>query len=128
MAKVSFRMPSGSRESVFAVQTDTARKIHRSAHCERADGRMVERHARERPGRRPVVRVMDLLAVRVPRGRSAALATVLATGALSVVAAPARAVDPDVFGDDATAAAAGETLREAVTDTPAGGTITLQDG
>src|ERR671920_2627004 len=34
MAKVSFRMASASRESVFGVQTNTARKIHRSDHTE----------------------------------------------------------------------------------------------
>jgi hypothetical protein len=32
MPKVSFRMASASRESVFGVQTNTARKIHRSDH------------------------------------------------------------------------------------------------
>jgi hypothetical protein len=34
MPKVSFRMASASRESVFGVQTNTARKIHRSDHTE----------------------------------------------------------------------------------------------
>src|SRR5882757_6493136 len=34
MPKVSFRMASASRESVFGVQTSTARKIHRSDHTE----------------------------------------------------------------------------------------------
>src|SRR3712207_3583846 len=34
MAKVSFRMASVSRESVFGVQTNTAREIHRSDHTE----------------------------------------------------------------------------------------------
>src|SRR5215217_2655076 len=34
MAKVSFRMASASRESVFGVQTSTARKNHRSGHTE----------------------------------------------------------------------------------------------
>src|SRR5947209_7903309 len=34
MPKVSFRMASASRESVFAVQTNTARKNHRSDHTE----------------------------------------------------------------------------------------------
>ncbi len=32
MPKVSFRMASASRESVFGVQTNTAREIHRSDH------------------------------------------------------------------------------------------------
>jgi hypothetical protein len=32
MPKVSFRMASASREWVFGVQTNTARKIHRSDH------------------------------------------------------------------------------------------------
>jgi hypothetical protein len=32
MPKVSFRMASASRESVFGVQTNTARKVHRSDH------------------------------------------------------------------------------------------------
>src|SRR5436190_12619609 len=34
MPKVSFRMASASRESVFGVKTNTARKIHRSDHTE----------------------------------------------------------------------------------------------
>src|SRR5215217_6359727 len=34
MPKVSFRMASASRESVFGVQTNTARKIDRSDHTE----------------------------------------------------------------------------------------------
>src|SRR4029450_6896115 len=34
MPKVSFRMASVSRESVFGVQTNTARKTHRSDHTE----------------------------------------------------------------------------------------------
>jgi hypothetical protein len=34
MPKVSFRMASASRESVFGVQTNTARKIHPSDHTE----------------------------------------------------------------------------------------------
>src|SRR5664279_686672 len=34
MPKVSFRMASASRESVFGEQTNTARKIHRSDHTE----------------------------------------------------------------------------------------------
>src|ERR671920_1497854 len=34
MPKVSFRMASASRESVFGVQTSTARKNHRSGHTE----------------------------------------------------------------------------------------------
>src|SRR3954451_8339968 len=34
MAKASFRMASGSRESVFAVQTSTAGRNHRSGHTE----------------------------------------------------------------------------------------------
>src|SRR2546427_8588020 len=34
MPKVSFRMASASREWVFGVQTNTARKIHRSDHTE----------------------------------------------------------------------------------------------
>src|SRR3954463_11494088 len=34
MPKVSFRMASASRESVFGVQTNTARQIHRSDHTE----------------------------------------------------------------------------------------------
>jgi hypothetical protein len=34
MPQVSFRMASASRESVFGVQTNTARKIHRSDHTE----------------------------------------------------------------------------------------------
>jgi hypothetical protein len=34
MPKVSFRMASACRESVFGVQTNTARKIHRSDHTE----------------------------------------------------------------------------------------------
>lgn len=34
MPKVSFRMASPSRESVFGVQTSTARKIHRTGHTE----------------------------------------------------------------------------------------------
>src|SRR5947207_9731422 len=34
MPKVSFRMASASREWVFSVQTNTARKIHRSDHTE----------------------------------------------------------------------------------------------
>src|SRR4051812_8015096 len=34
MPKVSFRMASASGESVFGVQTNTARKIHRSDHTE----------------------------------------------------------------------------------------------
>jgi hypothetical protein len=34
MPKVSFRMASASRESVFGVQTNTARKNHRSDHTE----------------------------------------------------------------------------------------------
>ncbi|HSH32956.1 MAG TPA: hypothetical protein VLB31_05005, partial [Actinomycetota bacterium] len=34
MPKVSFRMASASRESVFDVQTSTARKNHRSDHTE----------------------------------------------------------------------------------------------
>src|SRR4029450_10229536 len=37
MPKVSFRMASASRESVFGVQTNTARKIHRS---DRTEGRL----------------------------------------------------------------------------------------
>src|ERR1700694_2458662 len=34
MPKVSFRMAPASRESVFGVQTSTARKNHRSGHTE----------------------------------------------------------------------------------------------
>src|SRR5215208_2201397 len=34
MPKVSFRMASACRESVFGAQTNTARKIHRSDHTE----------------------------------------------------------------------------------------------
>src|SRR5712691_10962466 len=34
MPKVSFRMASAYREWVFGVQTNTARKIHRSDHTE----------------------------------------------------------------------------------------------
>jgi hypothetical protein len=34
MPKVSFRIPSASREPVFGVQTNTAQKIHRSEHTE----------------------------------------------------------------------------------------------
>src|SRR5207245_2518328 len=34
MPKVSFRMASAYRERVFGVQTNTARKIHRSDHTE----------------------------------------------------------------------------------------------
>jgi hypothetical protein len=34
MPKVSFRMASANRESVFGVQTNTARNIHRSDHTE----------------------------------------------------------------------------------------------
>src|ERR671920_1763327 len=34
MPKVNFRMASTSRESVFGVQTNTAREIHRSDHTE----------------------------------------------------------------------------------------------
>src|SRR4051794_37274585 len=37
MPKVSFRMASASRESVFGVQTSTARKVHRSDHTEGPD-------------------------------------------------------------------------------------------
>src|SRR5216683_1791609 len=45
MPKVSFRMASAYREWVFGVQTNTARKIHRSDHTE---GRLTTAPPRER--------------------------------------------------------------------------------
>jgi hypothetical protein len=48
MPKVSFRMASASRESVFGVETNTARKIHRSDHTE---GRLSKHSALATPPR-----------------------------------------------------------------------------
>ena len=58
------------------------------------------------------------------RTRRAAIAACLTVGALRA-AAPALAVDPDVLTDNP---GDGVTLREAITATPAGGTINLQPG
>src|SRR6186997_985010 len=52
MAKASFRMPSASRDSFFAVQTSTARKNHRSGHTEgQKDRRPVDTCAADRRNR-----------------------------------------------------------------------------
>src|SRR6476660_3069140 len=58
MPKVSFRMASASRKSVFGVQTSTARKNHRSGHTEgrltTTPSRCSTHHRRVTPDRTPL--------------------------------------------------------------------------